>query len=115
MGQRPELVGFKENEWEKGKGDLPLDGNGKLPGPRDRLYDDVRVLDAALGQLRLCALEQRRDDGLVPARMHDADAQGAAVVLLWLGTFEGVGSHCRRYILYGLSFLVLGPLACTSL
>ncbi len=89
--------------------DLPLDGNGQLPGSRDGLYNDIRVLDTAFGQLCLGALEKRRDDSLVPACVHDADAQGAAVVLLWLGTFERGGSHInffRSFFLFPSVFLL---------
>lgn len=67
---------------------LPSDGNGKLPRPGHRLHDDVRLLDAAGEQLILGALDQRLDDGAVPARVHDADAQAAAVVLLRRGALE---------------------------
>lgn len=73
--------------------DIRLDGNGQLPRARDRLDDNVALLDAAAQQLVLGALEQRLDDGRVPAGVDDADAQGAAVVLLRGRAFEG-GSHC---------------------
>lgn len=85
---------------------LPLDGNGQLPGSRNRLNDDIGALDAALGQLLLGAVEQRRNDGLVPTRVHDADAQGAAVVLFRLGAFERGRSHTAEFLFYILPVYV---------
>lgn len=82
--------------------DIRLDGNGQLPRAGDRLDDNVALLDAAAQQLVLCSLEQRLDDGRVPAGVDDADAQGAAVVLLRGRAFEG-GSHCVVWWGYVLS------------
>ncbi len=64
------------------KRNVPLRGNGKLPGPGTRLHDNVGLLDAALEKLGLGAGDERLDDGGVPAGVDDADAQAGAVVLL---------------------------------
>lgn len=61
---------------------LPLNSEGELPGSRDGLDDDVGLLDAAAEELLHGTLDEGLDDGRVPAGVDDADAQGAAVVLL---------------------------------
>lgn len=61
---------------------LPLHSEGELPGSRDRLNDDVGLLDTAAEQLLLGALNEGLDDGRVPAGVDNTNAQGAAVVLL---------------------------------
>ncbi len=78
----------------RGKG-APLDGNWQLPRPRDGLDDDVGLFDAAGQQLGLCALEEGLDDGVVPAGVDDAHAQGAAVVDLGRWSL-GFGVHFER-------------------
>ncbi|KAJ2975505.1 hypothetical protein NUW58_g8334 [Xylaria curta] len=82
---------------------------GQLPGSWYGLHNDVGVLDAALGQLRLGALEKRRDDGLVPACVHDADAQGAAVMFLRLRPFERGGSHVAMLFVYSSHVAIVTP------
>lgn len=74
-------------------GGLPLDANWQLPGPRDRLDDDVALLDAAGKQLRLGALQEGVDDLGVPAGVDDADAQAGAVVLFWGWALHGVSDN----------------------
>lgn len=98
------VEGNKRNEWSmmggwtererrrRGRGSAPLDGNWELPRARDRLHHDVGLVDAALEQLRLGARQQGLDDGVVPPRVDDADAQRAAVVDLRGGAF--VVDHC---------------------
>lgn len=71
----------------------PLDADWQLPGPRDRLDDDVALLYATCEQLRLGALKQRVDDLGVPPGVDDANAQAGAVVLLW-GWALHVDSDC---------------------
>lgn len=69
---------------------IPLNANGQLPRARDRLDDDVALRDAAGQQLGLGTLQQRVNDLGVPSRVHDADAQAGAVVLLGGGALHGV-------------------------
>lgn len=68
---------------------LPLNSYGKLPGAGARLDDNVGFLDAGLEQLGLCAGDEGLDDGHVPARVDDADAQAGAVVVLRSGALDG--------------------------
>lgn len=63
-------------------GDEPLDRERQLPRPRNGLGHNVGFLDAAGKELVLGALDEWLDDRGVPAGVDDADAQGAAVVLL---------------------------------
>lgn len=67
-----------------------MDGDGQLPRSGNGLHDDVGLLNAKTQQLVLGALDQRIDYGGVPARVHDADAQAAAVVLLRRRSLERV-------------------------
>jgi hypothetical protein len=71
------------------EGNLPLDSNGKLPRAGAGLDDNVGLLDTSLEELGLCAGDERLDDGDVPARVDDADAQAGAVVVLRSGAFDG--------------------------
>jgi hypothetical protein len=73
--------------------DSRLDGNGQLPRAGHRLHDNVGLLDATGQQLVLGALQQRLNDGAVPARVHNADAQAGAVMLLRGRAFEGRVRH----------------------
>lgn len=75
-----------------GRGNIPLDSNRQLPAPGDRGHYDVVLLHAGLKELGLGALEERLDDGVVPAGVDDADAQGAAIVHLGCWAF-GFGEH----------------------
>lgn len=75
-------------EWEEGS-NLPLDGNGKLPCAGARLDDNVGLLDTGFQELGLCAGDEGLDDGDVPARVDDADAQAGAVVVLRSGALDG--------------------------
>lgn len=77
---------------EEREEDEPLGGNGKLPGARAGLHDNVGLLDAALEELGLCAGDEGVDDGGVPAGVDDADAEAGAVVLLGGRALEG--RHC---------------------
>lgn len=72
---------------------LPLDGHGELPGAGDRLDDNVGLGDAARKQRLLGALQERVDDGSVPAGVDDANAEAGAVVLLGNGALV---VHCER-------------------
>lgn len=67
---------------------LPLNPNGQLPRARHRFNNNVALGHAARQQLCLGALQQRVDDLGVPARMHDANAQAGAVMLLGGGTLH---------------------------
>lgn len=68
---------------------LPLDSNGKLPRAGARLDDNVGLLDSGFQELGLCAGDEGLDDGNVPARVDDADAQAGAVVVLRSGALDG--------------------------
>ena len=74
-----------------GEEGLPLDGDGKLPGTRAGLDDNVGVLDAGLDELGLGTGHEGLNDGLVPAGVDNGDAQAGAVVLLRGGTLERHG------------------------
>lgn len=99
--------GKQEITKRRGGGYGPLDGNWQLPGAGDGLHDDVGLLHAAGEQLGLGPLQQRLDDGLVPPGVHDANAQGAAVMLLGCGGFDRHGGtrELVRYIAVGKSEL----------
>lgn len=76
---------------------LPLNGDGQLPRPRHRLHDDVGLGHAARQQLLRRPLQERLDDAAIPPRVHDADSQASAIVLLRRGALDGVrrhGSYC---------------------
>jgi len=115
-------------EWRGGSGDGGGAGHGGgragrgVPGPRHGLHDDVVLLDAGLEQLLAAAGEQALDDLRVPARVHDADAQvGAVVVLGFAGAFD-CGGHdgggCGCGVFFGrvdvLSLCLKLALVCVS-
>src|SRR4051794_2718405 len=64
------------------KQNVPLDSDWQLPRTRDRLYHNVRLLYTAFFELGLCTGEQGIDDGIVPARVNNANAKVAAIVEL---------------------------------
>lgn len=84
IGEKPGRLGTRRStrhtDGERDGRGAPLHGHWQLPRARDRLHHDIGLLDTAFFQLGLCAGEQRFDDGVVPARVDDANAQGAAVV-----------------------------------
>lgn len=73
----------------EGEAFLPLDSNGKLPCAGARLDDNVGLLHTSFQELGLCASDEGLDDGNVPARVDDADAQAGAVVVLRSGALDG--------------------------
>lgn len=77
-----------QRKGEKGS-NLPLDSNGELPCAGARLDDNVGLLDTGFQELGLCAGDEGLDDGNVPARVDDADAQAGAVVVLRSGALDG--------------------------
>lgn len=70
-------------------------GKGQLVAACDGLDDNVLVLDALQPELCECAGEEGVDDGVVPAGMHDGDAEAGAVVGGGGGgeTLDGVVEH----------------------
>lgn len=74
-------------------GGAPLRGKGELPRARTRLDDNVGLADAALGEFGPGALDERLDDGRVPARVDDGDAQARAVVVLGRRALERHGGR----------------------
>lgn len=72
----------------RGKEAIPLDSNGKLPCTWARLDDNVGLLDTGFQELGLCAGNEGLDDGDVPARVDDANAQAGAVVVLRSGALD---------------------------
>jgi hypothetical protein len=87
------LLGGKTRNKQVNKAGLPLHCNWQLPGPGYRLHDYIGFLDTALGQLALCAVKQWRDNALVPARVDNTDAQGAAIMLLRFWALDRSRSH----------------------
>ena len=69
--------------------DEPLYGDRQLPRARARLHDNIVFPHAALGEFCKRARYQRLDDGCVPARVDNGNAQRRAVGVLWRGAFEG--------------------------
>ena len=74
----------------------PLHGDGQFPRPRHGLDDDIGLGDAAGSELLDGAGQQRLDDAGIPPRVHDADAQPAAVMLLRSRALDG-GGHDYYY------------------
>jgi len=73
--------------------DLRLGRERQLVRARDGLDDDVVLLDAGGEQLALATLDEVVDDGVVPARAQDADAEAGAVGREGGGERVGGGSH----------------------
>lgn len=99
-------VDCHERDEEPGKAvqNSPLHGNRQLPRSRARLHHNVGLLDAALEKLGLCAGHEGVDDGGVPARVDDGDAEAGAVVLLRGRALEG--RHC--VVFEGMCDVVVG-------
>ena len=68
---------------------IPLHSHGKFERARNSLCNNVRLLDTALQELRLGALDKRVDDALVPSGVDDGHAQRRAIVFLGSGALGG--------------------------
>ena len=55
----------------------------ELKAARDRLDNDVALLDTVALELGYRPRDERVDDLLIPARVHNGDAQRGAVNLRW--------------------------------